>query len=527
MDKIELLFFFIAYAFYVYIPTKRAMQMYQQNRYNIMRYMTWLRMAIKDDYKRIIGSFLCLATCYGLLFVAPDYFPAILLLLLVLIYAYISYKIEEEKHYRKPLVFTSRILRLMTGCYIGYTFLFLIFILAGTTPFWILMTPYLYFLPWLMVLLIGSIMKPIETSIRKHYAAEAKHILRKQNHLAIIGITGSYGKTSVKTILYALLSDSYYTLMTPHSYNNQMGITLTIRQSLQRLHEVFICEMGADHVHEITALMQFVKPRYGVVTSVGPQHLQTFRSMENILHEKMQMIERLPEDGIGFLNKDNAYICSYDIHNACSIIWFAIHQEADYQACDIKYSTQGSTFAVLHDGTKHAFHTKLLGEHNVLNITCTIAIAHTLQVPWLLLQQAVERLAYVEHRLEVRKTSTYTILDDAYNANPQGAGYALDVLKQMPGKRFIVTPGFIDLGDQQELQQYQLGMKIAQCVDEVILVGRKQCISILKGLDEALYDGQHVHLVDSIHEAFTFLQQHAMKEDIVLLENDLPDAFHH
>lgn len=527
MDKIEILCTCIVYAFYVYIPTKRAMQMYQQNRYNIVRYLTWLQMTIQDDYKKIISSFLCLATCYGLLFVASDYFPAVLLLLLVLIYAYISYKIEEEKQYRKPLVFTSRMVRLMMGFYIGYTFLFLVFILIGTTPFWILMTPCLYFLPWLLVLLIGNIMQPLETSIRKHYAAVAEHLLRKHNQLAIIGITGSYGKTSVKTILYELLSDSYYTLMTPHSYNNQMGITLTIRQSLQRLHEMFICEMGADHVHEITGLMQFVKPRYGVVTSVGPQHLQTFRSMGNILHEKMQMIERLPQGGIGFLNKDNAYIRTYDIHNTCSIIWFAIHQEADYQACDIKYSTQGSTFTVLYSGKKHAFRTKLLGEHNVLNITCAIAVAHTLQVPWLMLQQAVERLTYVEHRLEVCKTSTYTILDDAYNANPQGAGYALDVLRQMAGKRFIVTPGFIDLGEQQELQQYQLGMKIAQCVDEVVLVGKKQCISIIKGLEEAHYDGQHVHLVDSIYEAFAFLQQHATKEDVVLLENDLPDAFHH
>lgn len=527
MDKLELFFFFIAYSLYLYIPTKQSMHMYQQNRYDLVRYAVWMRTACKDARKRIIGSFLCFATCYGLLFVSIEHLPDLLLLMLVFIFSYISYKIEEEKEYRKPLVYTNRIKRLFTGFYIGYCILFIIMIAVDSTQVWIIVTPFLYFFPWLFIYMVGNVMKPIETSIRNHYAKEAKDLLREHNNLSIIGITGSYGKTSVKTILYELLSDSYYTLMTPHSYNNQMGITLTIRQSLQHLHEIFICEMGADHVHEIRDLMQFVRPQYGVVTAVGPQHLQTFHSIENILHEKMQMIEKLPYNGVGFLNKDNAYIRSYKIHNHCDIIWFSIHQKCDYQACDITYSPQGSTFSILYRGKKYPFHTKLLGEHNVLNITCAIAVAHSFDVTWLILQQAIERLPFVEHRLEVRKTASYTILDDAYNANPQGAAYALDVLKQMPGKRFIVTPGFIDLGDQQEKEQFRLGKKIAECADEVILVGRKQCISIVKGLEDAHFEAEHLFIADSIHEAFAFLQTHATQNDVVLLENDLPDAFHH
>lgn len=527
MDKLELFFFFIAYSLYLYIPTKQSMHMYQQNRYDLVRYAVWMRTAMKDSKRRIASGFLCFATCYGLLFVSFEHLPDVLLLMLVFIFAYISYKIEDEKNYRKPLLYTNRMKRLLTGFYMGYFLLFTMLAVLASTRLWILLTPFLYFFPWLFLYIIAYIIKPMETSIRNHYAKEAQRLLQEHNNLSVIGITGSYGKTSVKMILYELLSDSYYTLMTPHSYNNQMGITLTIRRYLQHLHEIFICEMGADHVHEITDLMHFVKPQYGVVTAVGPQHLQTFHTIENILHEKMQMIEKLPYNGIGFLNKDNAYIRSYKIHNHCHMIWFAIHQTCDYQACDITYSPQGSSFSILYGGKKYPFHTKLLGEHNVLNITCAIAIAHSFDVTWLLLQQAVERLPFVEHRLEVRQTQSYTILDDAYNANPQGAGYALDVLKQMPGKRFIVTPGFIDLGNQQEEEQFRLGKKIAECADGVILVGRKQCKSIVKGLEATNFQAQHLYIADSIHEAFAYLKVHATSKDVVLLENDLPDAFHH
>ena len=344
--------------------------------------------------------------------------------------------------------------------------------------------------------------------------------------MSIIGITGSYGKTSVKTILNELLSGVYYTLMTPGSYNNQMGITLTIRTKLQHLHEVFLCEMGADHVREIHDLMQFVKPRYGVVTSVGPQHLATFGSMDNILHEKMQMIECLPPDGTGFVNRDNAYIQSYTIKNKCHIVWFGMHESADYRCSNIRYSEEGTSFTVTAENQEHSFHTRLLGKHNVVNITCAIAVAHTLGISWEIMALAVEKLPYVEHRLQVRK-SFCTLLDDAYNSNPEGARCALEVIKQMKHKRFIITPGFLELGEKQEEEQYTLGQEIADSVDVALLVGRIQTKSIVKGLQARQFPAQNIYICDSFQEALSIVQKQADPQDCVLLENDLPDAFNH
>ena len=361
-----MLFCFLAvYLFFLYVPLKQSMHMFQQNRYNKGRYRTWLVSYIRLSWKLIVKILLTLMLSYSLLLLQPTSMQEVLLLMLVAIFAYISCKMEEERVYRKPLVKTARIHRLAILLYTLYGILLCLLHCFLSAAALILVTPFLFLSAWLMVLPAAWISEPLEMAIRNHYAADAAKLLRSNSALSIVGITGSYGKTSVKTILNELLSDVYYTLMTPGSYNNQMGITLTIRNKLERLHEVFLCEMGADHVKEIHDLMQFVKPQYGVVTSVGAQHLATFGSMENILHEKMQMIECLPADGIGFVNRDNAYIRTYSIKNTCRIVWFGMSEDADYRCCDIRYSEEGTSFTVIQEGESHRFHTKLLGKHNV------------------------------------------------------------------------------------------------------------------------------------------------------------------
>ena len=368
---------------------------------------------------------------------------------------------------------------------------------------------------------------PLEKQIQNMYIKEAKQLLQQHQSLHVIGITGSYGKTSVKHILYHLIAQQYYTLMTPHSYNNKMGITLTIRKQLQSLHEVFLCEMGADHIHEIYALMQFVKPSWGIVTAIGPQHLSTFQTMEHIVHEKMQAIECLPKDGIGFLNIDNARIREYPIQNTCRIVTYGTHADADYRIKDIVYSKQGASFKIHVEGVDYAFHTRLLGKHNVVNITASIAVAHCLGIKLSMLQELTRQLPYVEHRLQLRPTPSYTMLDDAYNSNVEGAACALEVLAMMEGKHIVVTPGFLDMGDMEEDAHIRLGKQLAKAADEVILVGRHQSEHIVKGLRQARYDSRHIYVCENIQEAFDLLDRLASKDSVVLFENDLPDAFNH
>ena len=508
---------------FLYLPCKSAMHMFQQNRYHLGRYQSWLRSYVDSSYRYILFVFSLLCFSYGLYFVYPLSTRPYLLYMLLLIFAYIHGKVESEHEYRKPLVMTARIYRFM-----ALFFLFYIILLSLSYSYaqgiWIFITPFLYFSPWIFILLLGRIIEPLESRIRNSYVEDAREILARYHHLTCIGITGSYGKTSVKHMIHAFLSKEYATLMTPGSYNNLMGITLTIRKQLSGIHEMFVCEMGADHVGEIETLMEFINPKIGIVTSVGFQHLQTFGSIEAILHEKMQMIEKLPTDGIGFINIDNEYIQSYIIKNTCRIVHYGLSPDADYCCANIVYQKEGTTFQIIFEDISHTFQTKLLGKHHVLNLTCAIAVAHTFGISWEIMSHIVSKMPYIEHRLQVYE-SFCIILDDAYNANPEGASCALEVLRNMPNKRFIVTPGFIELKDMQEQAQYEFGLEIAQSADVCCLVGKIHTRSIAKGLKDAQFDESNLYIVDSFLKAWEIVKEQAKKDDCVLIENDLPDAF--
>lgn len=511
---------------FLFIPTKEALHIFQQNHYHLDRYCIW--MIDKAEEKKAQCFYYVLLFLPMLLLLVFFSHPNILALeaLLLFVYAYIMMKIDDEKVYVKPLSYTHRLIRQMLFQYFLYV-VCLIILLQMSNLMILLLTPFFYLVCWGAVIISGWCMRFVEKKIQNHYVQDAKRMLKENPKRITIGITGSYGKTSVKTILYLLLSNRYYTLMTPNSYNNLMGITITIRSQLKGIHEAFLCEMGADHVHEIKRLAQFVNPKIGIVTAIGPQHLQTFHSMENIVYEKMQLIEQLPSDGIAFLNRDNPYIRDYVLQNEVKTVWFSIDQPSDYQARQLLYHAEGMSFAICNKGMTYAFETKLLGEHNVRNITAAVAVAHTLGVPMSALQKTVRELPYVEHRLQPRKTATYTLLDNAYNSNPEGAKESLAVLRQMPGRHVLITPGFIDLGDVKQEAHKEFGKQISRCADEVILIGRQQTRDIYESLLKERYSQERIHIVASTAEALQLAASYAKEGDVVLIENDLPDAFNH
>lgn len=508
------------------VPSKRALHMFQQNRYELGRYSTWL----KEDIPTIgIRIFPFLLSFVGIVIslISNNVLSVILLLLLTIIISFYFYSDEKNKSYIKPLVLTSRvkrqivILTILICVYIG------ILLAINTKITNAIMMASICIIPWLFIYPMAIITSPIEASVRQSFINDAKKILKSQPDLIKIGITGSYGKTTTKNIMQAVLSENFNSLMTPASFNTPMGITKTIREMLKPIHKVFVCEMGADHVGDITELMNFVHPSIGVVTSIGPQHLQTFGCQENIIHEKMQMIELLPGDGCGILNYDNDFIRNYNISNNIKIISYGIHNKADYMAENIKYTSQGSSFVVKHDDENVQFETKLLGELNILNILSAICVARYLGVSWEIIQKAVRTMKQVEHRLELKRINGYRFIDDAFNANPSGAKMALDVLGMMDNKRVIVTPGMIDLGKKQYEINKEFGKQMKGNVDIAILVGEIQTKPIFDGLKEIGFDENKIIIVDKVYDAFTYIYQNCSTSDTILLENDLPDAFNH
>ena len=419
------------------------------------------------------------------------------------------------KEYIKQLVITNRIKRFIVGIILFdilliflSSYLYLIII--------ILLTCMIYFHHAFLYIFI-TIYHPLENKIRENYVLKAKKKLSKYNG-TIIGITGSYGKTSIKNLVYDVLSMKYFCLKTKASYNNSMGITKTILEELT-YQDIFICEMGADHLHEIEDLCNFVNPNIGILTSIGPQHLSTFKSIENILYEKLKILECLDSNGVGFYNYDNFYLFHHDFNLRCKLISIGIHNIGDIQAINISCNQEGSSFDVMIDHEIVHFKTMLLGEHNILNCLFAIALGLHFEIDISLIQLAISSSRPTEHRLELKKFYKGICIDNAYNSNPSSAKSALDVLKMMPKRHIIITPGFIDLGNNHEYYSEQFGRQMSFC-DMIILIG--SCKDILKGLKIENYNQDNIYQVNSMKEALKLASILIQENDTLLIENDIP-----
>lgn len=522
LSNYALMFFYILILFSLsFVFVKNSLHMFQQNHYELIRYSKWL-FDVKNVKASIVYVYILLVLVLNFL-VTNELYKQLVLLAITFIISIYLIDAEDKKVYIKKLVVTNRVKRQIVVVIILMSIFFclsLSYLGLAYTLVLSIISSYLIIYP------LGLITIPIEGLIKKHYENDAKRILNGQNNLIKVGITGSFGKTSTKNIIYDIICRNYLSLKTPASYNTPMGITKTIRELLKPIHQVFICEMGADKVNDISYLMKFVEPQFGIVTSIGPQHLNTFGNIDNIIKEKMKEIEMLPSNGVGIVNYDIDYIRNYHLNNNCKLIKVGIkNSDVDYYGENIKYSSEGSKFIVKINNKKYKFETSLLGEHNVTNILIGIALAVELKIDIKDIIKSVKNIKQVEHRLEIKKINGYTFIDDAFNSNPVGCKMACDVLKMMPGKRVMVTPGLIDLGSKQDEYNKEFGIYMSDKTDFIILVNEKQTKPIYDGLLSVNYKKDKVLVVNSINEAFNYIYSHFSQNDTFLLENDLPDAF--
>ena len=446
--------------------------------------------------------------------------------LLVSIFALIV--ANKSKPQKKPLVYTARVKRMIV------TFLILEAALFGVSV-WLLTTAdkHLAFLPLglcsaavpVLILLANGLNKPMEKGVNLHYTREAKRMLRSMPELETVGITGSYGKTGVKFYLYTILRAWTDTLVTPESYNTPMGVVKTVRASLRSYHKIFLCEMGAKWVGDIKELCDIVHPKHGIITALGDQHLESFGSVENIIKTKYELADALPADGRLYVNWDNERIRQNPPKHA--FIKYGFREDADYRCFDAVVSENGVAFKVqAPDGSVTDFETKLLGEHNVLNITGAIAAANGFGMPMADMRLYVRRIEAVPHRMQLVEKGNCTIIDDAFNSNPAGCRAALDTLSKIDGLRILVTPGMVELGGKEEELNCEFGREAAACCDKIFLIGAKQTQPIAKGVREAGFPEKDLYVFEDFGEAMKKIYSiGSEKRKIILLENDLPDNY--
>lgn len=346
--------------------------------------------------------------------------------------------------------------------------------------------------------------------------------------LQVIGITGSYGKTSSKYILSTILEQKYNVLMTPESYNTTMGVVRTINEKLNPLHQIFVCEMGAKNIGDIKEICDLVNPNIGLLTAIGPQHLETFKSIENVKRTKLELVDAVQKEGCSFVNVADENI--KDIEFKGKNIKFGLDKNnSDYYAYDIEISEKGSKFNVkLKNGDNIEIKTKLLGKHNIINIVGAVAIAIELGLSKEEIKAGVRFLKPVPHRLELKQNANGSItIDDAYNSNNKGAKMALEVLKSFKTRnKIIVTPGIVDLGEKQEEYNKKFGNQIAESnLDFIILVGEEQAKPIYAGIQEKGFSEDKVYIAKNLEEAINKMNHIMNSHSVVLFENDLPDNY--
>ena len=531
-----------------WLTMRYNMHMFQLNVYMNGEQRAWIRKNFRLQW--ILVFAICLGIVrvlvplagIGWLTCALDIIIWLTLLTIILVY-----RVMKEMNQKKKLVFTPRVRR-MIACII--TVCLLLLVLTELTAGFDSLSGMLAFLTgsqlW-MNMLARTINAPVEKGVNNHYINDAKRILKSNPGLTVIGVTGSYGKTSVKFFLQTLLQQKYSVLVTPESYNTPMGVVITIRKFMKPSHQIFICEMGARYVGEIREICDIVHPDHGVITSIGPQHLDTFGSIDNIKKTKFELADDLPEGGMLFLNGDNEYIAEYlesrggDAGKSDSglagarktggygnvTFYYADGSGEGYTASDIKVSNLGTGFTVTApDGTSETYQMKLIGAHNVINVMGAIAVANRFGIALRDLRIPVRRLRPVQHRMEMKENGNVTIIDDAFNSNPIGSKAAVETLALFDGMRILITPGMVELGEDEAEYNRKFGTYAAECCDWILLVGEKHTEPVREGVLSKGFPEKRCLVFSKVEDAIDYAYKiKGQEHKYILLENDLPDNY--
>ncbi|MDE6294005.1 MAG: UDP-N-acetylmuramoyl-tripeptide--D-alanyl-D-alanine ligase [Clostridiales bacterium] len=368
-----------------------------------------------------------------------------------------------------------------------------------------------------VALLANLITYPLEKLNNLKYVKRAKNKLKEKSPI-VIGITGSYGKTTAKNLLKSMLEKKYTVLATPGSFNTPMGVCKTINNSLNA-EQILIVEMGARYKGDIKELCDIVSPTYGIITAVGDMHSETMGTRADIANVKYELAEALPENGMLALNGYNADCKALaDRKPVCKVQ--VTGDGVKYE--DLVIDARGTCFTLVAGYKKQSVTTKLLGAHIAETVCVCAEVALILGVEIDDIASAVSATQPVEHRLQLLDSGTaVTVIDDAFNANPIGAKNALDVLKCFEGTKVIITPGFVELGALEKPSNIELGRQISEVCDYALLVGSRAADiksgAVKNGMEES--------------KIMTFTSRDAAVEALkniegnktVLFENDLPD----
>jgi UDP-N-acetylmuramoyl-tripeptide--D-alanyl-D-alanine ligase len=367
--------------------------------------------------------------------------------------------------------------------------------------------------------------------LRNRIIKGAKQKRKQFENLLVIGITGSYGKTSTKEFLAVILAEKFRVLKTRENQNSEMGISRCILKDLKPEHEIFICEMGAYSQGGIRLLSDIVKPKIGILTGINEQHLATFGSQEKIIQTKYELIESLPGSGLAIFNGDNNYCFELYKRTKKPKRFYSLQSTVSNLQPDIwtkNYAVNKDfvSFEVFDkEGKSAVFKANLFGGQNILNLLAAACCAKELGLTLEEIAAACQKIKPEHGSIRLKKgIGNITLIDSTYSANPDGVIADLEYLNiySASSKKIIVIPCLIELGRASKEIHRRIGRKIGQVCNLAIITNRDRFQEIGEGAVEAGMRGENILLIENPKEIFEKIKSFCSPGDVVLLEGRLP-----
>ncbi len=362
-------------------------------------------------------------------------------------------------------------------------------------------------------------MLPVEHRLASRFVSSARGRLRAVNP-RIVGITGSYGKTSTKNYVAHLLGGSARVVASPASFNNRAGLARAVNENLAAGTEVFIAEMGTYGIGEIAELCSWCPPEIAVITAIGPVHLERFGTEGEILRAKTEITTSAT---FVVLNVDDSRLANLasqiQAREVPPRVWRCSGVST---AADVSVIEVAGGFDVVIDGDRVGS-VALPSGVQPTNVACAIGVATQLGVAAPTIMSRLGDLPTVPHRLAVgTAASGVVVIDDTFNSNPAGARAALQVLAEssQEGRRVVVTPGMVELGAVQAAENRAFGEASIDVATDMVVVGRTNRAALVQGRA-----GHRTVLLRTRDEAVRWVREHVHHGDAVLYENDLPDHY--
>jgi len=511
--------------------------LWQLKEYHIGRFLAHFQTA--KGRRLILNKILFLKIIFLiLLLIFPNFlFLLFLLLILYLLESRKALKDFFQKKLRVPILTLKTGVLVFAGLISQLVFLIFVFFKTSQASRLLIFD----ILTSLISSLIVLSFQPISALWRYFLVKKAKKKRLKFRDLLVIGITGSYGKTSTKEFLAEILSKYFKVLKTKKHQNSEAGISRCILNELNSEHQILICEMGAYNKGGIKLLADITKPKIGILTAISEQHMATFGSQETIIKTKYELIESLPKDGVAIFNVSDPHIFQLyqrtkKVYPQKKILSYGVGKVADSITPDlfvkeVIVKKRSISFTVFSKDKESAdFKVKVIGAHNVGNILASVLVAKYLGISLKKIAKDFKKITPEVFAMRLKRIYFPTkrgkkiiyIIDSTYSANPDGVMAHLEYLKIWKGKKVIVMPCLIELGRTSKKVHQKIGEAIGQVCDLAIITTRDYFKEIREGAQKAGMLKEKVLFLEKPKEIFEKIKSFCKRGDVVLLESRIP-----